>query len=323
MKKSRNLGSSSHCLSRKDAQPLVSIVIPSHNHGVYLDEAIQSVLDQDYSNIELLVFDDGSTDDTPHVLEKYTGSFFWETHDNMGQANTLNKGWQMAKGTILSYLSADDVLLPHAVGTSLKYLQANPDVVLTYCDFNLIDPKSHVLRKKRAPDFNYRDMVAKLICHPGPGVFFRRQAFESAGLWNGSLRQMPDYEYWLRLGLTGRFLRIPEVLASFRVHTQSQSFAKSDMRKSEEPPYIISDFFQRQGIPVEIMAAKNEALSTAHLVGAHYHFRSGRYQLGFLSFKRAISLYPSHLLTRRTARLMMSALFSRLFYRLLWRVGNS
>ena len=110
--------------------PLVSIVIPAYNHATYLDEAIQSILKQDYPNIELIVLDDGSTDNTRAVLAKYAGMFHWETHKNMGQANTLNKGWQMSKGEVLSYLSADDVLLPHAVSTSMKYLRG--DVVLTY-----------------------------------------------------------------------------------------------------------------------------------------------------------------------------------------------
>ncbi len=306
----------------KSSRPLVSIVIPSYNHATYLDEAIQSVVNQDYPDIELIVMDDGSTDGTHEVLKKYTGRFYCETHTNMGQANTLNKGWQMAKGEILSYLSADDVLLPNAVSKSVGYLQVDRDVVLTYCDFNLIDPKSNVLRRKKAPDFNYRDMVIKLICQPGPGVFFRRQAFESAGLWNSSLRQMPDYEYWLRLALVGRFQRVPEVLALFRVHTESQSFAKSDMSKSEEPPRIISEFFQRQDVPADLVAARDEALSNAYLVGAHYHFRSGRYPQGYLNFKQAISLYPGNLLARRTLRLILSALLNRLVYKTLWTIKN-
>jgi glycosyltransferase involved in cell wall biosynthesis len=119
--------------------PKVSIVIPAYNHANYLDAAIQSVLKQDYPNIELIVLDDGSTDNTHQVLESYGNQFYWETQKNMGQANTLNKGWRMAKGDILAYLSADDVLLPQATSDSVKCLLANPRSVLCYGDFELID----------------------------------------------------------------------------------------------------------------------------------------------------------------------------------------
>ncbi|MGH8678564.1 MAG: glycosyltransferase family 2 protein, partial [Burkholderiales bacterium] len=74
------------------ALPLVSLVIPAYNHADYLAQAIESVLGQDYPQIELIVLDDGSTDSTRDVLAKYTGKFHWESHQNMGQANTLNKG---------------------------------------------------------------------------------------------------------------------------------------------------------------------------------------------------------------------------------------
>lgn len=153
-----------------DGRPLVSVVIPAYNLAGYLREAIESVLDQNYPNVELIVLDDGSTDHTREVLEKYTGRFHWETHPNMGQAATLNKGWRMSKGEILAYLSADDVLLPHAVATSVEYLLAKPDLVLTYCDFDLIDPSSKFIRRVTLSDFDYRKMVLRTIRPPGPGL---------------------------------------------------------------------------------------------------------------------------------------------------------
>ena len=95
--------------------PLVSIVIPAYNHDRYLGEAIDSILGQDYPNVELIVLDDGSTDGTRQILESYHSRFYWESHKNMGQANTLNKGWRMSKDDLLGYLSADDVLFSQAI----------------------------------------------------------------------------------------------------------------------------------------------------------------------------------------------------------------
>ena len=302
--------------------PLVSVVVPAYNHANYLQQAIESVLRQDYPNIELIALDDGSTDNTRDVLQKYTGRFYWETQKNMGQANTLNKGWKMAKGEILSYLGADDVLMPRAVSTSVSYLKTNPNVVLTYCDFNLIDPNSLVIRRVKTPEFNYRDMLVKLACPPGPGAFFRRSALDAAGLWDSSLKQMPDYDYWLRLGLQGPFLRIPEILAAFRVHDTSQTFAVADEHKAAEQILILSRLFEIQSLPSELAALKNQALSSAHLVSAQLHFRAGRYRQGATCVKKAAALYPSNLITANTAHLLLNSLFNRLGHKILWTMKS-
>src|SRR5258706_13393213 len=149
--------------------PLVSIVIPCTNQGTYLRQAIERVLSQDYSPIELIVLDDGSHHDTQAVLASYAGRFRHETHANMGQARTLNKGWGMSKGEFLSYLAADDFLLPAAVRTAVEKLVASPRIVLTYVDFNVIDPKSRALRQVRTGELSYRDLVVRIVCQPGPG----------------------------------------------------------------------------------------------------------------------------------------------------------
>ena len=86
-----------------DLQPLVSIVIPAYNSMPYLEEAIESVLSQDYPKIELIVLNDGSTDNTREFLEKYKGKFYYDSHTNMGQAATLNKGWKLIRGDIIGY----------------------------------------------------------------------------------------------------------------------------------------------------------------------------------------------------------------------------
>lgn len=300
--------------------PLASIVIPAYNHAAYLDEAIRSVLAQDYPALELIVLDDGSIDGTRDVLQKYSGVFHWETHANMGQASTLNKGWQMAKGEILSYLSADDVLMPNAVSTSVRYLKANPDVILTYCDFNLIDPNSIAIRRVKAPEFCYKDMLVKLACPPGPGPFFRRQAFEAAGLWDSAFRQMPDYDYWLRLGLQGPFLRIPEVLAGFRVHEVSQTFSVADEKKAAEPILILTRFFENPQLSPDLATLKNQALSNAHLISAQLHLRAGRYGQGIACAQKAFSLDASSLFTVYAARLLLNALFNRVGHKLLRKI---
>jgi glycosyltransferase involved in cell wall biosynthesis len=299
-----------------DSCPLVSIVIPAYNYARYLEEAVESVLAQDYPNVELLVLDDGSTDNTREVLEKYAGRFYWETQENMGQSNTLNRGWRMAKGEILGYLSADDVLRPNSVSVSVEHLLANPQAVLTYCDFDLIDSNSIVIRRVSAPELSYQDMVVKFVCPScGPGAFFLRSAFEAAGpWWNGGLKQVADIEFMIRLGLQGEFLKIPDVLAGFRVHEESRSFQEGEVR-AREILHIISDYFEHQPVPPDVLAARNEALSNAHILAARARFAGGEYAGGLTDLVRGLRLYPRNL-TPRTLRLLAYGLFPRARYRL-------
>lgn len=298
--------------------PWVSIIIPAYNHANYLSSAIDSVLAQDYKNLELIVLDDGSTDSTAEVLKGYGDAFHWETHANMGQAKTLNKGWLMAKGEILSYLSADDELLPGAVATAVTYLEG--DVVLAYCDFNLIDPSSKIIRKVTAPEFSYEGMFTQLVCQPGPGAFMTRKSFSAAGLWNSAFTHMPDYDYWLRLGLEGRFVRIPKVLASFRVHEQSQTFSVVDEYKAEEPLRVISSFIESDKFPAELQPLKAIALSNAWIFVAQLHIRAGRFLLGWRAFLHALKIYPRNLARLRTGKIIINSLFNRSLHRLVrWK----
>jgi glycosyltransferase involved in cell wall biosynthesis len=298
--------------------PLVSIVIPSYNHARYLAAAIDSVLAQDYPRVELIVIDDGSTDGSSAILERYRGRLHGETQPNRGQAATMNRGWRMSRGEILAYLSADDTLAPNAVSTSINSLKRHADAALVYCDFNLMDPGGAVVRRVRTPDFRYEDMVAELVCHPGPGAFFRRAAFEKTGEWSSRYRQYGDYDFWLRLALQGPFVHIPEVLAAFRVHPGSQSFTPASASAAEEPARIVDAFFANSALPSPIRALHARAASAAQLHGARLYVRAGQYRLAAGAARRAITLYPPNLFAWRTLRLTANALFNRLGHRVLW-----
>ena len=273
-----------------------------------------SILAQDYPRIELIVIDDGSTDETDVVLPSLPGSFYRERQANMGQAATLNKGWELARGTILGYLSADDVLFPDAVRTSVQALMSDPDAVQSYCDYNLIDTDSRIIREIRAPAYNYVEMVAHVRCPAGPGAFFRRSAFKAAGPWSPALRLAPDYEFWLRLGLCGAFIHIPEFLASFQVHRDSQSYSLVDPDRSNEYVRIITDYFQRDDLPREVAAVRRQAMSNSHLIAAQSHLRSHRYGEAWRQVRTALQLYPRNT-SARTLRHLLRVPFQAVRYR--------
>jgi glycosyltransferase involved in cell wall biosynthesis/nucleoside-diphosphate-sugar epimerase len=279
------------------------LVIPAYNKGEHLAEAIDSVLGQDYPRLDLVVVDDGSTDDTRAVLAGYGSRIRWYGQANAGQSAALNRGWALTGGELVGYLSADDVLLPHAVTALADALGARPDAVCAYGDYHLMDVSGRVVREVRAPEFDYRSMVARFTCPPGPGVLFTRPAAARAGWWNAGLRLVPDQDFWLRLGLVGPFVHVPATLARFRVHPTSTSFAAPSPEVVGEYVAVIEEWFAGDAVPPELRAVRAEALSSAYLMEARAHLRGQRYRSAAASAARALRLHPASV-DLRTARLL-------------------
>jgi glycosyltransferase involved in cell wall biosynthesis len=290
----------------------VSIVIPAYNHARFLARAVDSVLAQTYPDLELIVLDDGSTDDTRAVLKSYGARLRWESQSNMGQAATLNKGWSMAAGVLLGYLSADDALLPDAVRQAVECLERHRDAVMVYPDFYQVDEEENRLRAVRTPEFSYADMLCKGICAPGPGALFRRSAFARAGGWDPALRRIPDFEFWLRLGLQGRFQRVPEVLAAYRVHPGAQSFSAVDEPRADELVRVVDGMLLRQEMPEALRARAGEARANALLMAARLHLMSGRPALACARASEAFRVDSASLFRVRSYYLIASGLMWRL-----------
>lgn len=303
--------------SGASASPLVTIVTPAYNQAEYLAETIDSVLAQDYPNIEYIVIDDGSTDRTREILHQYDGRIRWASQENMGQAATLNKGWGMGAGEIIGYLSSDDLLKPNAVSESVRCLLRHPEVVLVYPDFELIDSRSHLIRCIEAADFNYRNMVVDLVCYPGPGAFFRRSGFDRTGPWNEDLRQMPDLEYWLRLSQVGSFKRIPEWLASSRVHEASQSFRAVSIQRAMEPVRCVAGLIASRTVRIDGPHWIRWSTASARVLVFRLLWRSGLYRLGLKQLLRAVKLRPGLMGRPAFWRMVLSAFVGKRFYRLI------
>ena len=246
--------------------PLVSIITPAYNRASYLDETIQSVLGQDYPRIEYIVLDDGSTDNTREILQKYTGRIIWETHTNMGETRTVNKGFSMAHGDIVAVVNSDDPLLPGAVSTAVAFMQAHPDILVAYPDWNYIGPDSKVTGHIQVPEGDYLFMVGRHHCSVGPGSFIRRKAFELAGVRDPEFRYVGDFEFWLRLGLYGKFARIPKTLATWRVHPDAASLSHKGAAMAEEHIRLVKKLYSRSELPPEVRKVHAEAFSSAHWI---------------------------------------------------------
>lgn len=272
--------------------PLVSIVTPAYNQAEYLPETIESVLAQDYPNIEYIVIDDGSTDATPDVLSRYSGRIRWERHDNIGQARTLNKGWAMSKGAILGYLSSDDILYSGAVSRLVRMLKGDSAIVCAFPDADLIDHQSHSVKKNVCRPFDLGELIVRQECYIGPGALFRRAAFDSVGGWKAELKLAPDREFWIRLAAHGRFELCHDVLAGYRIHPDSISYKDVSEDVGREYLWVLDQYFEATSVSAEIATRKSEAYGYAHLVLARNCFRAGRLKRGWELYKEACRLHP-------------------------------
>lgn len=216
-------------------QPLVSILTPTLNQGRFIADAIRSVREQTYPNIEHILIDGGSTDGTLAILRHHEEPerLRWQSEPDGGMYDALCKGLGMAKGEILAYLNSDDVYTPWAVEAAVQALVADPELDVVFGDGLSIDIETGRQRLAFVPPFNAGSMafVGSLV---QPSVFLRRRVYEEHGGFDAELRFVGDLEYWLRIGGAVRFGRIDEVLAIERVHRAALSSASSEAMSREE-----------------------------------------------------------------------------------------
>lgn len=298
------------------SDPRVTLVIPVYNGADYLVQAVESVLAQTYSNLQLIVVDDGSTDMSSQILSRYTARCTLIKQVNQGQAVALNHGWEQADGDLLGYLSADDTLEPEAVTELVHLFKRHPSIVLAYPDYWLIDQHSRRLRRVYAPVFDYAALVLKCICPVGPGALFRRSAYHQAGGWDSRLRQLCDYEFLMRLGLLGPAHHLGHALASFRIHEGSQTFAASSEARTAEYHDVMQRYFARSDIPSALQAARSQAQAHAFIMMARLHFRAQRFQAGIVCLKQALQFRPGVLCQPHNLKLLMNGLLGRRLHNL-------
>lgn len=291
--------------------PRVSLIVPVFNGEEFIGEAIQSVLDQNYPNVEVIVVDDGSTDNTPTLLEKYRPHVMTIRQQNAGQSKALERGWQQAAGDIIGYLSADDRLHPKAIAAAVTALENNPDSVLAYPDFDIIDENSVRQKTVAASNYQRRILFGQLTTIAGPGAFFWKSAYLRAGPWRSDLRHIPDLEFFLRMALLGDFVRVPQVLADFRRHSGSTTYRPAAFERGEESLKMLDAFYARQDIPSDVRRWRRFAYSNAMLLSAQIHAGSGRRGTALRRIASSIVYDPRGLLSKRGLSAMLMTLRGR------------
>ncbi|WP_158855673.1 glycosyltransferase family 2 protein [Halorhabdus sp. CUG00001] len=211
--------------------PLVSIVTPSYNQAQFIEETIQSVARQRYSNVEHIVVDGESDDGTLEILEAYDDEITWISEPDEGQSDAINKGFEMASGDIVGWLNSDDVYFDRGVlGRVVGYFdQFEADVV--YGDMALLDADSNVLKLQVVPDFDYDRLLLKCFIEQ-PSLFFGGHVLEDERL-DTDREYVMDYEFWLRLARDYEFRHVDDVLAGDRNHSERKILDQRDAMQAE------------------------------------------------------------------------------------------
>jgi len=213
--------------------PTISIITPSFNQGKFLEETILSVIGQagDFC-LDYIIVDGGSTDNSIEIIRKYDTliraggypvkcrdlRFRWVSEKDAGQAHAINKGFEMASGSVLAWLNSDDIYHAGTLAKVVAAYERNADAAVVYGKARFIDEAGSIIGKYPTGPFTYN-----YVCQPS--VFFRKEAFEKTGGLDQDLKFVMDYDLWIRMAAHHSFTYVPEFLSSYRLHKESKTIS--------------------------------------------------------------------------------------------------
>lgn len=224
--------------------PKISVITPSYNQGHFIEETMKSVLNSGYENLEYIIIDGGSTDDTLDVIKRYEGIYGgrlrWLSEEDEGQADAINKGISMATGDVIAYLNSDDLYEEGALRRVGEHFAAKRESMWLTGRCRIIDEAGRDIRGfirgyKNLLLSNYSySLLLVTNCISQPATFWRREVMDKIGLFDKEQHRIMDYDYWLRLGEEYPLSITDDYLASFRVYSESKTSSGFDKTFREE-----------------------------------------------------------------------------------------
>jgi len=218
--------------------PKVSVIIPVYNHDKYIKECVDSVLAQDYKNLEVIVVDDGSTDETPYILENFGKAIRYVRQENRGAASALNHGLRIAEGDLVAWLSSDDVYLPQKISKQVAKFIEDPTLSLVYTDWLMIDAYGNKIRTVCSPYPNPKDFILEVLKANfinGSSILMKKEKCVDVNYFDENLVVDVDADMWFRLLKQGcKFGHVSTPLLKYRWHAGNQSHNFTLMQKYKD-----------------------------------------------------------------------------------------
>ncbi len=220
--------------------PKISVITPSFNQGRFIEQTIHSVLGQEYPNLEYIVMDGGSTDNTLEILKKHGKKLKWVSKKDKGQSDAINKGLKMATGDIVAWLNSDDYYLPGTLLKVAQYFEVHKEAKWLSGDYEIIDEKGKPIHGfvigykrllRRFSSFNMLSFANYII---QPSTFWRRELHKEVGYLNEGYRYCMDYDFWLRIMKKYPLHLLPDPLSAFRIHGASKGGSQYEKQFKEE-----------------------------------------------------------------------------------------
>lgn len=209
--------------------PKISVVTPSYNQGQFIEETIRSILLQGYPDLEYIIIDGGSTDNTLEIIQKYEPYLTdWISECDRGQSDALNKGFRKATGDLIGWQNSDDYYQPDALINAAQAAQANPEITVFYGPTQQVDYQGQVIRDYPVTEFALSNLLPYLnMCNQA--MFWRQQIFQDNHFIDESYQHGMDQEFLVRLAIAGySFQLVPNICGYYRVHAQAKGATTVD-----------------------------------------------------------------------------------------------
>ncbi|MCU0546425.1 MAG: glycosyltransferase [Oscillatoriaceae cyanobacterium Prado104] len=240
--------------------PQVSVIIPAYNADRYIVQAVESALSQSFTDLEIIVADDGSTDRTREVLQPYINRIRYIYHENQGVAAARNRACQLARGEFLAFLDADDYFLPEKIEKQIACFAADPALDMVQTGWSIVDEAGRdictVKPWQYAPELDLESFIMFKCVRPS-AIMLRRKSWEDLGGFNEKFPLAEDLDFALRLALKGcKAAWLKEVLACYRQHDRNIMSSGLPLMKNTE--ILMKEFFDRPDLPASIRQLKNQ-----------------------------------------------------------------
>lgn len=214
--------------------PLVSIITPSYNQGRFIEETIRSILLQGYPNLEYIIIDAGSTDETLDIIRKYEPWIAqWVSERDRGQSDAINKGFSRANGEIIAWLNSDDIYHPGAIHQAVLALMEDPDCAMIYGGCDIVHEDGSLYQRYPTRPFDLKILITAWNFIPQPATFFRRDAYRAIGEVDVNLHYSMDRDLWIRFGQRFKVKGIDPLLANIRYYDDCKTAAISREGRKE------------------------------------------------------------------------------------------